>query len=1136
MNKNDVPILLIGLGGIGSYIVNETYGKLKQEGDIDFLEALVFDTDEAELSKLENIPKDSKVQTSTDKSVGYVLERDKNANMWFPVHPKILAMNLIKGAGQIRAVSRLALRAAMKEGKLNKIQKVKDKLYRLGSNAAEKGVRIVLVSSLMGGTGSGMFLQIPLYLREVMQSKFSADRIEIQGVFMLPDVLMGSVNGKEEVNVYANAYASMKEMNAIIMSLAKEGPTIELEYRPDQITDEAENKGIGINDWPYDYCYIYDKEDAKGRNIGELDEYKHMIADNLYSQVYGPVSDALHSHFINEIRSIIRKNSKNIFGGLAIGKIIYPYDEICEYITNKAIYENLKEQLLRIDESYKNKLEQYEKDRQSGNETERPEIGSHYMDEFDTMAKDKTNIFFKQLDDQVLSIDENGEKNGYLSDDYLDYVDNLFEEQAEDFKSKNNLTQLNRQKLDNAPEGQVRSIIMAKEDEFKEFKRSVDAKMDSMGEMKANSDFKFYDDRGESYLDTFLKKDNVYINPVGIRYLLYRIQDELIKMKAEYAEEVENKRNDLTKIEINKVTKLFKNKDTFEQALDHALNASKNPADKFVFKTFQKFKDEYQDASMKHYKMLIEYAKDKFANGYLRKMIELIGALIKEYEGMFNKLDEQKISIEKRIAELENKDNGKQLKPNIYVLKTKAYMQKLWESIPIAVRINTLSNVLPEKMHENLKINCKQKLKSQDANVVGYDTLFNKLILEGCKESLKEDATVKDILDMNIVRAIAKEYEFAKELGEVSNVKDEDTYIREKLKTIINLTEPFAANSDDASDFVVWGLNDNLRLQSESSEGKTKIQTMIEEATDLAKRLVLDSDYSKYEIEYIHSRYGLLINDFAKFSDKKGDEGRYYKCYEQVIKDVSNDYGSMGRNVEITPHIDKDWHKILPPIGGEKLMEENIQKAKAFITCLPLGFVVVEKRNISADKVKLEFKRKLGSTVAISIEALGEKVEGNVSNLYDGLIYNPKLVENINEEISKYIDELKKDKTIGDANGDCFADKYIKKLLDFKLITYSEISNVLDLFIVLFRESKNVDEKDKIIMFSNLANGLCEIVENIVSAYVEVDKEAISYATKEVLKKLIENSKLASKVNEDSPEYTYTLSIIKDKINKYEEK
>ena len=74
---------------------------------------------------------------------------------------------------------------------------------------------------MMGGTGSGMFLQIPLYIREIFESQFSggADRIEIQGTFILPDVLKGAISPKETENVYSNAYAAMKELNAMIMSL-----------------------------------------------------------------------------------------------------------------------------------------------------------------------------------------------------------------------------------------------------------------------------------------------------------------------------------------------------------------------------------------------------------------------------------------------------------------------------------------------------------------------------------------------------------------------------------------------------------------------------------------------------------------------------------------------------------------------------------------------------------------------------------------------------------------------------------------------------------------------------------------------------------------------------------------------------
>lgn len=1137
MNKNDVPILLIGLGGIGSSIVNETYGKLKKNGDVDFLEALAFDTDQAEMSRLDNIPKDCQVQTSTDKSVKYVLERDKNAGMWFPIHPKILDMQLIKGAGQIRAVSRLALRSAMKEGKLNKIQKIKDKLYRLGTNAPEKGVRIVIVASMMGGTGSGMFLQIPLYLREIMQSQYSADRIEIQGVFILPDVLKGSVNGKEEVNVYANAYAAMKEMNAIILSLTKQGDTVELEYKPDQVVEGADNNGIGVKDWPYDYCFVYDKEDTSGRNIGELADYKHMIADNLYSQVYGPVSDAIHSHFINEIRGIIRKNSKNIFGGIAIGKLIYPYEDILNYITNKAIFDNLEQQLLRIDTSYNNKIEQENKDKLKGNDTEKTILSEYYMNEFETLVKDPKNNYFKNINRQVASIDENGEQNGYLSDDFLDYIDRTCEDQAEDFKNKLELHQPNKQKLENAPEGQVRNLILNQEEEYKEFKKAVDAKMESMGEMRANNDFKLYDEKEKSKLDEYLQHEEKYVNPVGIRYLLYRIQDGLREMKDDYSNRAENLRSDLSNKEVNKVGALFKNKTTLSQALDHALKANKNPADKLMFKSFQKFKDEYQNDAMKHYVALSEYARVKYESGYLKTMFSLISKLIEEYEGMFKKLEEQKKTIEKRVNELENKGNNAELRPNIYVLKKKEYMVKLWDSIPIDERVNNLMSVLPEKMHENLKINCKRKINGQDQNAVAYDTLFNELIVKGCRESIKNNSVIKGTIDMNVIRALAKEYEFAKDLGEISDVKNEEEYVKEKLKDLTKLTKPFAARSDDASDFIVWGINDNLRFASESNEGKTKLEGMIEEATDFSgKKIVADSEYSKYEIEYIHTSFGLMLNDFTKFSDVKGKEGEYYRCYEQVIKDVSNDFSGIGRNVEITPHIDRDWHEILPPIGEERMIEDDFLKAKAFITCLPLEYVIVEKRQITKERVKLEFKRSIGAEVPMSILAHGEKVEGNIARLYEAFQCNPKLRKSIIEAIDKHIAELKDDSSLAEKEESYIDDKFIKRFSDFKIPGYSDIKDVLDLLIILFRETKNLDEKKKIDMFSNLITGLCEIIEDIASAYVENDKEAVAAACKEILEKLIEKSNLAKEVTESSPEYTYTLGIFKRKIKEYEEK
>ena len=111
----NVPVLLIGLGGIGSEIVDNVYGRLKDSGMIDNVEALVFDTDINSQRNLNNVSADCKIHTSTDKTVKYALENDPTARDWFPSHPIIDKMQMLNGAGQIRAVSRLALRSAMKE-------------------------------------------------------------------------------------------------------------------------------------------------------------------------------------------------------------------------------------------------------------------------------------------------------------------------------------------------------------------------------------------------------------------------------------------------------------------------------------------------------------------------------------------------------------------------------------------------------------------------------------------------------------------------------------------------------------------------------------------------------------------------------------------------------------------------------------------------------------------------------------------------------------------------------------------------------------------------------------------------------------------------------------------------------------
>ena len=1121
MNLNDVPVLLIGLGGIGTSIVDEAYGKLKAEGRLNFLEAMAFDTDQGELNKLKNIPKDCLVQTSTDKTVKYVLDRDENAKSWFPIHSRILTMPLINGAGQIRAVSRLALRAAMKDGRFNKVQTIKDRLYKLGGNASEKGVRIMIVSSMMGGTGSGMFLQVPLYLREVMQSKFSADRIEIQGTFLLPDVLKGSIDIKKKVNVYANAYAAMKELNAINMSLAGDSDVVYLEYRPDQID---EMKDIAIKEWPYDYCYIYDKEDSKGRVLASLDEYKKLVAENLYSQVYGPISDNLYSHFINEVRSIIRTNCRNIFGGIGIGKLIYPYDDICEYITCKAVIENLDNHLLLIDEEYKNQLEQYNQNKQNGADVEKPDLLKSFIDSFDQHIKD-----------------ENGEEVGNLFEEYTTYLDETIENAKNDFIEKMGLGRPNASSYEKSVEGQLRSMVDRDEQAYIDYRRAVDSRLDGMAETKAKMDFKYFDEKAESDFDKFLKKDGSYINPVAIRYMLYKIKECFNERMPEVSDDIEDTLVQIEKKEKEKLKGFSKNVNDLSAAIKHAIDADKNPADKFTFKTMKRFKDEYIDQSKKHFNLLVDYTGFVFERAYYRKTNEMVSKLIEEYEGMFARLEDQKVGINKKILELAEKHENNLGKTNIYVLGNKEFKEKIWNSIPTVTKLNTMSNVLPEKMHENLRANCKLKLRNELVNVVGYDYLFNTYILDGCKNSIKNDEGIKDLIDLNIVEALCKEYEFTKEMEDYSNVKDEKTYINEKLREIADRTEPFAPNSDDASNYSIWGINDNLRLKTESSTENPMIVNIITDMPDDAKRICSDKIYSKYEITYVHSRYGLLVSDFAKFySGKKAGttEGEYHKDYMKIVADVTDDNRGVGRNIEITPHIDKSWHKILPEL--DNLENEDILKEQsiAFVLGLANEYIVVEKTKISDDKIRTVYKEKVTSKTPVSFKVTenGEQtpVQGNLLKLYEGLLRNKKIVDEIVHALKNGIKDIEEDTDINNNDEVIYNDKIILSLTNTSIVGNNDISSILDLFIQLYNDCSREGDDKRVKIFEKLYEALFEVINNVVVAYIGSDKDIINDKTKKILEKIIANSNLLKQIDNTSAVYNATVVPMRERIKNIE--
>ena len=120
-NRVTAPVLFIGTGGIGSKIVRGVADRALHD-DNSNLRFVIMDTDVNDISKTDKGANIIAIQTSSTATIETYLKNDKVAkNFWFPENRMLDSKPVSEGAGQVRAISRLALNACIKEGKIVKL-------------------------------------------------------------------------------------------------------------------------------------------------------------------------------------------------------------------------------------------------------------------------------------------------------------------------------------------------------------------------------------------------------------------------------------------------------------------------------------------------------------------------------------------------------------------------------------------------------------------------------------------------------------------------------------------------------------------------------------------------------------------------------------------------------------------------------------------------------------------------------------------------------------------------------------------------------------------------------------------------------------------------------------------------------
>ena len=406
-----IATLYVGVGGIGSDIVREVVDLAKASGDnLDRARFVTLDTDVGSLKNSDDGVYITPIQTSSQRTIrDYLVQDDDARTEWFPNNMIINSKSVSEGAGQVRAISRLALNATIRTGRIKALYNSIDELYLKDGSDKKQPIKVAIVSTVAGGTGSGIAMIVGMLIRNYLAKNYPDSAAVIRGFLMMPDVLNSfKPSSSEELSLQRNGYATLKEINAFMMRPFFESVPELNRYLNLHVDVPSPAGGIErLTNSPFDFCFLFERVDSGNGAMASLGQYKSYMAHSIYEQSIGAMSvrassaeDNIHKEFLDE-----KKLSRNRFGGAGASIVRYPYKEIRDYVAYEWIEEQiighsaeqanesdikkmLSESWLAYDIDYRNKEAEFK----AGNIQEEPVRADIYTLDVETGAEEFTKM------------------------------------------------------------------------------------------------------------------------------------------------------------------------------------------------------------------------------------------------------------------------------------------------------------------------------------------------------------------------------------------------------------------------------------------------------------------------------------------------------------------------------------------------------------------------------------------------------------------------------------------------------------------------------------------------------------------------------------------------------------------------
>lgn len=324
------PTLVIGLGGTGVDIVRQLKHRIRQamQPMPSVLEFLVIDTEMPQNMPGEERILDREIAYIGDFNAGKVLDHlDQHPHIkdWWP-NGQVVTGSIFRGARQRRLVGRLSLYARWGQfahrldNKLNKIRQIaeKEQVEKQGIRTERTGqVRVYIVSSLCGGTGSGLLLDVAFRVRSTL-----GDDGEICGVFVMPSVFLQEIASQiQRLRIQGNAYAALKELN-YYLSGQQQFEAIFPDYAY-QTSNGA--KQVTRVRRPFDTVFLVDRDNGN-EGLSSIDEVKQMIAQFIYLDTITPIGREVASkrENLNDLASEQQSKFALAVAGFSTASLVLP--------------------------------------------------------------------------------------------------------------------------------------------------------------------------------------------------------------------------------------------------------------------------------------------------------------------------------------------------------------------------------------------------------------------------------------------------------------------------------------------------------------------------------------------------------------------------------------------------------------------------------------------------------------------------------------------------------------------------------------------------------------------------------------------------------------------------------------------